>query len=179
MGVESRLDQQDSIEVQDLGDRLRITRHWFSWTSIPLGLGALAWLSLTLCNYSDDLFNVCNCFFLGLGLLALYVSVLSVINRTEIEIDHQEMIIWHGPVPSPGGNKTVPIGDIDQLFVKTIKTSGNLAAGSRSWALCMVNRFGEEKELIGAIPDWNQAQFMKQEIERFLSQSGSGEEKAR
>jgi hypothetical protein len=30
------------IEVQDLGNQLHITRRWFYWTSIPLGLFALA-----------------------------------------------------------------------------------------------------------------------------------------
>ena len=177
--MESRLDQPDGIEVQDLGDRLLITRRWFWWTSVPLGLLALVWIGLTLCKFADNLLNVCSCFFLGLGLLALYAAVLSLTNSTEIEVNHQELTIEHGPLPRRSRGKPVSIGDIDQLFVKTIKTSGNLAAGSRSWALYMVDRFGEKRKLIGAIPDWNQAQFIKQEIERFLSRirSGQAEEK--
>jgi hypothetical protein len=53
----SRLDQPDGVEVQDLGDRLRITRRWFYWTSVPLGLVALVWLVLTLCKFADDLLS--------------------------------------------------------------------------------------------------------------------------
>ena len=173
--MESRLDQPDGIEVQDLGDRLLITRRWFWWTSVPLGLLALVWIGLTLGKFADNLLNVCSCFFLGLGLLALYSCLLSLTNRTEIEVDRQVLTIEHGPLPRFSRDKTIPIADIDQLFVKTIKTSGNLAAGSRSWALCMVDRFGEKRELIGAIPDWNQAQFIKQEIERFLRRVRSRE----
>ena len=167
--MESRVDKPQGIEVQDLGDRLRITRRWFYWTSIPLGLGALAWLGLTLCKYADDLFNACNCFFLGLGLLVLYVSVLSVTNRTEIEIDQQEMTLWHGPLPGFSQSRTVPVRDINQLFVKTIRMSGNLSGTSRSWSLYSVDRFGEEEELIGAMPDREQAEYIRQEVERFMS----------
>jgi hypothetical protein len=163
------------VEVQDLGDALRITRRWFYWTSVPMGLFALVWIGLTLCRNADDLLNVCNCFFLGLGLLALHVAVLSLTNSTEIEVNHQELSIRHGPLPSLSRNKKVPVRDIDRLVLKTIKTSGNLAAGSRSWELHMVDRFGEKRELIGAMPDWNQAQFIKQEIERFLSRVRSEE----
>jgi hypothetical protein len=173
--MESSLAEPEGIEVQDLGDRLHITRRWFWWTSVPLGLLALIWIGLTLCKFADNLLNICSCFFLGLGLLTLYSCLLSLINRTEIEIDQQVLTIEHGPMPRFSRDKTVPIGDIDQLFVKTIKTSGNLAAGSRSWALYMVDRFGEKRELIGAIPDWNQAEFIKQEIERFLGRVGSSE----
>jgi hypothetical protein len=178
VGVESRLDEPQGVEVQDLGDRLLITRRWFYWTSVPLGLLALAWIGLTLCKNADNPLNVCSLLFLGLGLLALYAAVLSLTNSTEIEVNHWELTIEHGPLPRRSKGKPVPIGDIDQLFVKTIKTSGNLAAGSRSWALYMVDRFGGERQLIGAIPDWNQAQFIKQEIERFLSRVRSVEEKA-
>lgn len=174
--MESSLNQPDGIEVQDLGDRLRITRRWFYWTSVPLGLFALAWIGLTLCKYTDNLLNVCSFFFLGLGLLALYISLLSLTNRTEIEVNRQVLTIEHGPLPRFSRDKVVPIADIDQLFVKTIKTSGNLAAGSRSWALYMVDRFGEKRELIGSMPDWNQAQFIKQEIERFLGRLRSAKE---
>ncbi|MBU1749620.1 MAG: hypothetical protein KKA73_18200 [Chloroflexi bacterium] len=51
------LDPPSGIEAQDLGDRLRITRRWFYWTSTPLGLFALAWLGLTLCKLADDRLN--------------------------------------------------------------------------------------------------------------------------
>jgi hypothetical protein len=157
------------IEVQDLGDRLRITRRWLYWTSVPLGLFALVWIGLTLCRNADHLLNVCNFLFLGLGLLALYIAVLSLTNSTEIEVNRQELTIRHGPLPSLSENKTVPIRDIGQLFLKKIKMSGNLSGSARYWALHMVDRFGDKQELIGAMPDWNQAQFIKQEIERFLS----------
>jgi hypothetical protein len=175
--VESRLDAPEGVKVQDLGDKLLITRRWFYWTSVPLGLGALAWISLILCKHADDLFNACNCFFLSLGLLMLCIAVLSVINRTEIEVNHQEMTIWHGSSPRRGRGKTVPIREINQLFVKTIRTSGNLAGSSRSWSLYMVDRYGEKRELIGAMPDWIQAQYIKQEIEHFLSRVRSEEER--
>lgn len=171
----TQVDVPFGVEVQDLGDALRITRRWVYWTSVPLGLGALAWIGLTLCRNANDLLNACNCFFLGLGLLALHIAVLSLANSTEIEVNHQELTIRHGPLPSLSRNKTVPVRDIDQLFLKTIKMSGNLAAGGRSWDLCMVDRFGEQRGLIGAMPDWNQAQFIKQEIERFLSRVRSEE----
>ena len=53
--MEPSLDAPEAVEVMDLGDRLRITRRWFYWTSVPLGLGALVWLGLTLCKFADDL----------------------------------------------------------------------------------------------------------------------------
>lgn len=176
--MESRLDRPDGIEVLDLGDRLLITRLWFWWTSVPLGLLALVWIGLVLCKYADNLLNICSFFFLGLGLLALYSCLLSLTNLTEIEVNRQVLTIEHGPLPRFSRDKTVPIADIDQLFVKAIKTSGNVAPGSRSWALYMVDRFGEKRKLIGAIPDWNQAQFIIQEIERFLDWVGSREGEA-
>ncbi|MGD8626391.1 MAG: hypothetical protein PVF47_15940 [Anaerolineae bacterium] len=172
----SRLDAPEGVEVQDLGDRLWITRRWFYWTSLPLGLFALAWLGLTLCKYADNLFNVCNLFFLGLGLLMLYTAVLSLTNRTEIEVDRQVLTIEHGPLPRFRRDKTIPTRDIDRLFVKTIRTSGNLTGTSRSWSLYMVDRFGDKRELLRAMPDWNQAQYIKQEIDRFLCRIRSEEE---
>jgi len=48
--MESRLAEPEGVEVQDLGDRLRITRCWFYWTSIPVGLFALVWIGLILCK---------------------------------------------------------------------------------------------------------------------------------
>jgi hypothetical protein len=166
------------VEVQDLGDRLLITRRWFYWTSIPIGLLALAWIALTLCKNADNLLNVCNFLFVGLGLLILWIAVLSLINSTEIEVNHQELTVWYGPVPSITGNLKVPVRDIDRLYVKKIRTSGNLAAGATSWSLYMVDRFGKEKHLDGSMPDWNQAQLMKEEIERFLERIRPEEEGA-
>jgi hypothetical protein len=165
------------IEVQNLGNELRISRRWFYWTSVPLGLLALAWIGLTLCRSADDVFNACNCLFLGLGLLALYFALLSLTNRTEIEVNQQELTIQHGPLPSLSKHKTVPVRDISQLFLKRIKIAGNLSVSDRYWELDMVDRFGEKTQLMGAMPDWSQAQFIKQEIERFLSQFRSEEEK--
>lgn len=93
--MEPGLDAPQAIEVVDLGQKLWITRRRFYWPSVPLGSGALVWLGLTLCGYAHDLLNACSCIFLGLGLWVLYIAVLSPANRTEIEVNHQEMTIWH------------------------------------------------------------------------------------
>jgi hypothetical protein len=82
-----------------------------------------------------------------------HVAVLSLANRTEIEVSHQEMTIWHGPLPSPSKNKTVPVIDINQLFLKTFRMSGNLSGTDRYWAVHTVDRFGDKRDLIGAMPD--------------------------
>ncbi len=111
-------------------------------------------------------------------MLALTIAVLSLTNSTEIEVNHQELTILHGPLPSIERNRTVPVRDINQLFLKRIKISGNLSGMNRDWELRMVDRSGTEKKLIGAIPDWNQAQLIEQEIERFLSRVRSEEKEA-
>jgi hypothetical protein len=165
--VESRLEAPEAVEVMDLGDRLRITRRWFYWTSVPLGLVALVWLGLTLCKFADDLLNACNLQFQGLGLWVLQIAVLTLVNRHEIEVDREKMTVWHGPLPSLSRNRTVPVRDINQLLLKTIRMSGNLSGTDRYWAVYTVDRFGDKRELLGAMPDWEQAEYIRQEIEHF------------
>jgi hypothetical protein len=174
--MDARLGQADGVEVQDLGDRLLITRRWLYWTSIPLGLFALAWIGLTLGRVGHDLLNACNCLFLGLGLLALYISVVSVANKTEIEVDHQELTVRHGPLPSLETSKTMAVRDISHLVLEKIKMSGNLSGSSRYWALHMVDECGDKRVLIGSMPDWNQAETIRQEIEGFLTRVRSENE---
>jgi len=156
------------VELQDTGDELYIKRLWFYWTSIPIGLFALGWIGLTLCRNIQHLFTVCNFLFLGLGLFALYISVLSLTNSTEIVIDHQKMAITHGPLPSLTRNETIPIKSIRQLVLTKVRMSGNITGSSTYWDLEFVDRFGKKRQIISAVPDWNQAQFIKDTIERFL-----------
>jgi hypothetical protein len=132
-----------------------------------------------LCKFSNSLTNACGFFFMALGLLALYISVVSLTNSTEIKVSQQELTIQHDPFPSLSKIKTIPVKEISHLFVHIIRTHGNLAGTGYSWELLWVDQFGKKRRLISAIPDWNQAQFLKQEIERFLSWVRSEKENAK
>jgi hypothetical protein len=55
---------------------------------------------------------------------------------------------------------------------------GNLFGADRYWAVHTQDRFGDKRELIGAMPGWNQVQFTRQEIEGF-SRVRSEEERAK
>ena len=164
------------VEVLETADKLLITRRWFQWTSLPVGLFALVWIGITLNSSGDDLLNICTGLFVGVGLFALYVTALSLVNRTTIEIDQQELTIHHGPLPSLSKHHRVPVEDINQLVLKGTKTSsGNLSGSGSYWDLNVVDRFGGERKLIGTMPNGNQAEYIRQEMERFLQRLRSEE----
>jgi hypothetical protein len=105
----------------------------------------------------------------GLGMAVHGIS--SLINRTILTVDNGELLIQHRPLPYPG--KRLSAGDIQQLFAKqrisrSYNNSTHSSNSSVTYELRALLHDGGEKKLLGGLNTSEQAQYIEQELERFL-----------
>jgi hypothetical protein len=87
-------------------------------------------------------------------------------NRTWLEINPQELCIWHGPLPWPG-EKRIPISQLKQLYSKSvIKKSSE--SSSTIFELHCITRDGHTQKLLSNLDSVETALFLEQQIERWL-----------
>lgn len=99
----------------------------------------------------------------GLG-LAYYVGA-SLVNTTVLARDGDHLVVRHGPIPW-FGKRTVPLSDIDQLYVER---SGVRVNKQPRWNLCVMDRHGVGQTLIGLLTSEAEGHWLEDRIEKALA----------
>ena len=171
----------DHISVEDDGMRLRIERRWFNWGAIVILAFAVFWNGIIwtvfMPNFGSFRFGSNDAFgqlfmipFVLIGLGMAVHGLASLLNTTTITVDNGEILIQHRPIPYPG--QRLAAEDVQQLYTKKRVSTSSSSSGSRSttitYELRAIMQEGREKKLLSGLPQAEQAQYIEQEVERFL-----------
>lgn len=132
---------------------------WDGFLVIWYGLGMSSNGEMPMVFFLFPLIHVA----VGIGLT--YDTICLFLNTTYIEVDQQMIRVHHGPLPWPRGNKSLPVRELDQLYVK--ERTGN--KGSKYYTLEMRTIDGEDVSLIGQInATTDELQHLERTIENYL-----------
>ncbi len=156
------------LEVQQEFDSHKVTYRSFSWIRMlgclliaisGLGLGTML-LTSTGMNAADDQIAVFVALLMGLS--GIYLSLVTALNRTVIDISSKQICVHHGPLPTYPGTRSVACVDLQQLSAEECEHESNQEA---TYQLRATLKTGENLTL------WSNASreridYVKQAIER-------------
>ena len=168
----------DGIKIDKNFQGLSITRKWFGLKFILLTLFVVIWdaflinwyamaLSSSFQSAFDVMFIVFPLLHVALGMGLSYYVLAGYLNKTMIDVDFNSITIRHGPIPF-WGNQKVPSKTITQLYCKREDYFGSY----RSFGTFAVHAITSERrniKLLAGLDSSEQALFIEQEIEKFLS----------
>jgi len=99
----------------------------------------------------------------GMGLM--YYVVASLLNDTVIAQDGDTLTVQHGPVPW-FGNRSIPLSDIDQLYVERSSVRVNKQP---RWNLCAMGKDGVGQTLVRMLRSESEGRWLEDRIERALA----------
>ena len=109
--------------------------------------------------------------FAAIGLLLVYGTLAGLLNRTVIRATSEFITVRVGPLPW-WGNQMLAVGDIDRLHWH--RTASDEGKESSFWSVGAQTKAAGDVELVTDIDDREQAQFITQELERWLKIGGRG-----
>ena len=160
------------IEVFRKGKDLLLERSWFSWSVIPLAAFALFWngfmavwfgISISSGMWPMALFGSLHG---AVGLGMIYGVLLSLFEVTKVGVTEGQLMIAHGPLPYPGGQR-IDVREIDQLYSKRQATEGK-SSTNVTFELHAVLNDRRHVKLIDGLEDSAQALYLEQQLEDFL-----------
>jgi hypothetical protein len=108
-------------------------------------------------------------FGLSLMVLGAYASLGKAINRTTLTVTRGTLRYRHGPLPW-SGNRTLPVAAIEQLYcwAKERRARGGGEREVRHYQVHALLRDGTRFRLLRLLDQLEQAQYVEQQIERYL-----------
>ena len=180
--VDRLVPQPDSVHIDEWPNELVITRRWFSPVLIFLAFFCVAWDSFLVFWYWMGfthgaemgpmrlimfIFPICH---VAVGVGLTYTTVAGFFNRTIIQVTHNELTIWNGPIPCPWArNRTLNVDAIRQLFTQIGLSSNDSGRTQGLFEVKALLANGRSEKLLSGLPDMQQAEFIRQKIEQFLN----------
>ena len=177
--VDRLVPQPDGVHIDEWANELVITRRWFTPILFFMLFFCVAWDSFLVFWYWMGLthmadmgpmriimlvFPICH---VAVGVGLTYATVCGFFNRTIIQVNRVELMVRHGPVPCPG-NRTLHVDSIQQLFTQ-VCTPTNNGQPIAQFQVKVLLTDGRSLNLLGSLPDAQQAEFIRQKIEQFLN----------
>ncbi len=142
----------DRLQIERSGDRMTLRWQWRTWVAFVMIPFALFWngflvVMTTMLVSSGDLWPLLFLsLFYGVGLFLIYFCAAMLVNGTSIAVDGSTIAITHGPLPwkTP---PPVPVGDVEQLFVKETLHRGKERT-SAQYSLELIRKSGSTATLL-------------------------------
>ncbi len=161
----------EKMSVNQTYDSLTITRKWFGLEAVFLIFFAIVWNSLMVMFVSQHGFDINEpslyWLHLGVGIYVAYRAFAGIFNSTQITTTKQKIDIKHKPLPWIG-NKTISAFDIKQLYCKEKVTKGRNGT-SVSYVLHALTKDNKDVKLLAGLSSIEQALYLEQQIEKYLS----------
>jgi hypothetical protein len=164
----------EKFKLSSSGSSLRIEWRWWSPAYIFLFLFCIAWDSFLFFWYSMALGGPAPVFFMlfpivhvAVGVGLTYLCLAGFFNRTVVKVDNRVLRVRHGPLPWPG-NVDWSVNDLRQFFVRS-QTHRGKHGSNETFDVVAVPAEGRRRPLLKRLPSQDQAIFVEQELERFLS----------
>jgi hypothetical protein len=153
---------------------LRIARRWFSWQYVVLLVFCIIWDGCVVFWYKVSLTAsgvpllavVIPLVHVAVGLGLTYTVVAGFLNRTVISVSPERLTVRHGPLPW-FGNRDLPSREIEQLYCERRVTETDDGQVVR-FELAASLHDGRKVRLLKGLDAANQAQYIEQEVERWL-----------
>lgn len=106
---------------------------------------------------------------LTVGLVFLYITLANMLNTTYITVSSRRLVVEHKPLRMPFyPGHDLSSYDIRQLHVVKYEQGKTNGRPVFAFALCLTLKSGLEVKLLKGLKTAEQAQYIEQEIERFL-----------
>ncbi len=154
---------------------LEVTLRWYKpvayFTAIfsLFWMGFLAiWYAMALSGPAPGVALVLPLLHVGAGFAMIYYTLCLFLNKTYIDIDDGFLTVHHAPIPWWKGNKTIPIEEVEQLFVKEKITKGENST-TRTYSLLVKLKSGLTRVLMDiSHASSEQMQEIETELEAYL-----------
>ncbi len=161
-----------SISLEKFSQGIRLTRRWFSPTYIGLAIFCvfwdgflLFWYGIAFSTHAPIIMVLFPVLHLAVGIGLSYSTLAGFINKTEIAVTRQDLLIQHGPLPWTG-NMTLPIAGIEQLYCRRIASHSHDHADT--YCLCAIDQYGKRYDLIKNLESPEIGFYLEQQIETWL-----------
>ena len=161
------------ISVERQGYELAITRRWLSPKYFFLIFFCLIWDGFLCFWYSMAISQ--RIWFMALfatghaaiGLFLTYSTIAGFLNQTLIRVSSGQLAVSHGPLPW-WGNKRLESSGIAQVYCKEHISRGKNST-TTTYEVHASTHAGKHEKLVDSLDSSDQALYLEQEIERFLS----------
>jgi predicted RNA-binding Zn-ribbon protein involved in translation (DUF1610 family) len=168
------------LHVEELGDELTIRWRWFSpavffllpfciaWNAFLVG-----WYSLAFGNDMDMpgamrlVFLIFPLAHVAVGVGLAYAVLIMLLNSTTVNVQRGELLVRHGPIPSPG-NATIPVDDIEQIYCGVDISKGSKGKPGVTYPLRAMLKSGRVVDLLPRNSEHDVARAVEHLIERHL-----------
>lgn len=172
--IRPRVDAPQVFKVENDGQTYRLTRRWYSAKYIPLAFFAFVWDAFLVFWYTTVtvmgapwIFVAFPILHLAVGVYITYTTAAGFVNRTVLELNQEELSIWHEPLPWPG-EKTIKINELKQLYCKKSVRYGKNGRERISFDLYMVTHEDHEVKLLSGLDSPDIAHYIEQQVEGWL-----------
>ncbi len=101
------------------------------------------------------------------GIALTYIVLSGCINKTNIIVNPESLIIKHGPIPA-GRNKNLNAGELKQLYSRERVGYSKKGRPNYSYEMHAETKSGKDIKLLTGLENKEQVLYIEQEIERFL-----------
>lgn len=167
------MNQTTSSNTPASGSPLVIERRWFSFSALGTIIFGVVWnvflvfyaiQTLTAETQSEEAILIIPLAIVGL--VAGYLALAAVLNRSTITVDDQTIGVRHHPLP--WRNRAFETGQVQQVFVKR-HTSGQQGRNRRHhFSVQLLMPEGKHRLLVGSMSNANEAADIKRAIEQRL-----------
>lgn len=165
------------MTLEQRGERLTISRRWFSCVALPMLGFAACWDTFLVVWYAiafsqeGPAFTISTLFpiiHVGIGIFITYYALAQVINRTVITVDDEVLKIVHTPLPWRGG-KTIYVSAIKQIYVHRVdKYNRKSNRMTETFSVFALLPDEATVPIVEGLPSKAQALYLEQELERRL-----------
>lgn len=162
----------ENLEVQEGGYGLSFSWKWSKLVGIIILIFAGVWNSIIIGMYisiynsnEPGLVYLFPLLHLAVGLGLGYYGVASLINKTNVTVNKNEISIEHTPLFWPGA-KTINRIDVKQLYVCEVITR-NKNGYSRSYSLKGIDQNNRSFDVVKNLGRSDMAKYLEQKIESF------------
>jgi DNA-directed RNA polymerase subunit RPC12/RpoP len=168
------VEKPTGVQVHRDGQSARIVRRWFSLKYVPMAFFCVAWDAF-LCFWYSMAFSQANVPWimvvfpiahLAVGVGLSYATLAGFVNRTVLEVEREEISLWHEPLPWTG-QKDLKTADVKQFYT-TEKYKPSKNGGHYAYDLHVILKDGTSTKLLSDQDDPQVALFFEQQLEQWL-----------
>lgn len=171
---------QNVIEDQNF---LEITYRWYEPYHKSACIFFVVWDTLSMILFHEELIRLVSGqlpvlqsaaamgLFLLLWLVPTYWMLVLTVNRTIIQLNRKEMVVWHGPLPCFTQNDVFPIGDLRNIWLENANPEAEEGEGATD--IIAILRNGEERKVLKNVKDAVDSETIRDRINAWLKKAGS------
>jgi hypothetical protein len=160
-----------NMQLKELDDKLEFEYNWYKPKYIVSIIAAPVFtFFLIKSDFIAGDFNqltVPVIILMALACISIYYSLAKLVNTTRINVTHEKLEVYHGPVPF-GKNLTLKKENVTQLYVTKHRTGHRYYLYSTTYQINVILKSTEVISLVKGLHTPEQGRFIEQKIEDFL-----------